>query len=395
MKRLSRMQIRLASILVLVLLAGGTAFGQGLSSGSDGQPTNLFSPDVADFDSNVDRGSEGITAAPDAADAVAVQSPHTLNYQGYVTDAAGRPLTGIHNLRFWLYTAQAAGSIVWGPETHNGAQFEKGLFHVVLGETVPIDPGIFAVALYLQVEVDGVTLSTRQAVRPSAYAFGLVPGARVSGKSEGTVYALTVQNTGTSDTDNGLYASGQRYGIYAEELGPGDVGIYTPDFVQAGGYKSSTDSYLWIHPMQGIAAASRPLNFAHYDGGAVGLQAPSTGTKYFYLPVTLPSVLYGQEVRVEELTVTCYTTNTRSYISRTTLYKLRGPGPGLWDYLIDDGTNRTATTATPYNLLPSASSPYTLTATSGPLTVMLELEFGSTADTIFVGGARLRLGHTD
>jgi len=395
MKPLSRLYVRMASVLVLVLLAGGTAFGQGPSSGSDGKPTNLLSPDVADFDSDVDQGSEGLTAAPGAPEAVAAQPPYTLNYQGYVTDAAGRPLSGSHNLRFWFFTAASLGSMIWGPEAHNGVQIEKGLFQVVLGEAVPINPGIFAVALYLQVEVDGVTLNTRQPVRPSAYAFGLVPGARVGGDPEGTDFALTVVNTGATLWDSGLLARGYHYGIYAEETGPGDVAIYTPDFVQAGGYKSNSDSYLWIHPMQGIAAASRPLNFAHYDGGAVGLQAPSTGTKYFYLPVTLPSVLYGQEVRVEELTVTYYTTNTRSYISRTTLYKLRGPGPGLFDTLIDDGTDRKATTATPYSLLPSASSPYTLTANSGPLAVQLELEFGSTADTIHVGGARLRLGHTD
>lgn len=383
MKPRLRLYVGMASILVLVLLAGGTAFGQGPSSGSDGETTNLLSPGVADSDANVDQGSEGLTAAPGAPEAVAAQPPYTMNYQGYVTDAAGRPLSGSHNLRFWFYTAASLGAMAWGPEAHNGIQIERGLFQVVLGGNVRIDPVIFASALYLQVEVDGVTLTTRQPVRPSAYAFSLVPGARVSGNPQGTDYALTVVNTGAGGA------------IYAEELGSGDVAIYTPDFVQAGGYKSNYDSYLWIHPMQGIAGASRPLNFAHYDGGAVGLQAPSTGTKYFFLPVTLPSVLYGQEVRVEELTVTYYTTNPRSHISRTTLYKTRGPGPGLWDYLIDDGTNRYSTTAVMYNLLPSASSPYTLTANSGPLTVSLELEFGSTADTIFIGGTRLRLGHTD
>jgi len=69
--------------------------------------------------------------------------------------------------------------------------------------------------------------------------------------------------------------------------------------------------------------------------------------------------------------------------------------PGRFDTLIDDRTDRTATTAERYSLLPSASSPYTLTGDSGLPTVQLKLEFGSTADTIFVGGARLCLGHTD
>ena len=50
MKPLSHVHIRVASILVLVLLAGGTVFGQGPSFGSDGEPTNLLPTDVANFD---------------------------------------------------------------------------------------------------------------------------------------------------------------------------------------------------------------------------------------------------------------------------------------------------------------------------------------------------------
>ena len=104
----------------------------------------------------------------------------------------------------------------------------------------------FDEALFLDVRVDGTLVTPRQPLHAVPYAFGLVPGAEVQGEPIG-YYALVVDNTGTNSDDRGIYAKGEKYGIYAEEVGgDSDVGIFSPDFVEAKGYKSTDDSYWWF-----------------------------------------------------------------------------------------------------------------------------------------------------
>jgi hypothetical protein len=62
---------------------------------------------------------------------------------------------------------------MWGPETHNDVQVSKGLFHVVLGESVTLHPDSFGEALFPDVTVNGTVMPERQPVRTVAYAFGL------------------------------------------------------------------------------------------------------------------------------------------------------------------------------------------------------------------------------
>ncbi len=204
-----------------------------------------------------------------------------------------------------------------------------------------------------------------------------------------------MNNTGNASNDRGLYVRGQQYGIYAEEVSGVsgvDVGIYSPDFVQARGYKSNDDSYLWMPGAGGVAYPSTWTAYPRFDGTA-RLEASGAGTKYFYLPVTIPGLLYGQEVRVEQLTVYYYTANSANYITNTRMEKLTGAASS--DTLINDPTDRTSTTATSYSITPTGN--YTLTAASGPLQVQLGVYFdgAALANSVYIGGVRLRLGHTD
>ncbi len=380
--------------IMLALALVGSITGQG-----PGPDEGVPAPTVTG-ETNRGSGGRGGPAQPAGANAVSAQPPYTMNYQGYLTDASGNSLNGTYTLTFSLYDAASGGYRVWGPEAHNNVPVSKGLFHVVLGESVTLYPVYFAEALFLDVTVNGTVMSTRQPVRTVAYAFGLAPGANVQGDPIGDDFALTVVNTGTASNDGGLYASGNRYGIravgetygiYAEEVGAGDVGIASPDFVQAMGYKSDGDSYLWVPGMAGFLDPGSLIQIWSNGRGAATIKSSAVGTNTLFLPVTTPSQLYGQEVRVEELSVYYYASDSASYIATTQLYKLSGAGSG--EMLINNATDRTSTSPTSYSLTPTGN--YTLTASSGPLNVALELNFGSTAHSIYIEAVRLRLGHTD
>lgn len=67
-------------------------------------------------------------------------SPGVMAYQGYLTNAAGTPLTGNVNLTFRLYTVASGGTALW-TEAHtsaNAVPVNNGVFHTLLGSLVPI-----------------------------------------------------------------------------------------------------------------------------------------------------------------------------------------------------------------------------------------------------------------
>ena len=61
----------------------------------------------------------------------AAQSPVLVNYQGYLTDADGKALSGNHQIIFLLYDRMDGGDPLW-QETHT-VTVDKGLFNVLLG----------------------------------------------------------------------------------------------------------------------------------------------------------------------------------------------------------------------------------------------------------------------
>jgi hypothetical protein len=324
-----------------------------------------------------------------------------MNYQGYLTDGSGNPLNGTYTLTLSLYDIVVGGTQEWGPEVHANVQVENGLFHVVLGDSEVLYPDVFDEALFLAVEVNGALMSPRQPVRTVAYAFGLVPGAEVEGEPENGDYALLVTNTGEDNTDRGLYVGADGYGIYAEETGDGNVGIYSPDFVHAKGYKSNDDSYWW-YDANGMVTedtlnASYPGAFSihnAYDGG-VELDCYTTGKDLFILPLDVPGELFGQDVRLEGVTVYYRTTDAATYIDRTWVYKSTGAGEGEKEFIAYEDDNQNSITATSYNVPIQDTKGYTLTSSSGNILALFSPYCDNTDHNIYISGVRLRLGHTD
>jgi len=70
------------------------------------------------------------------------QIPQTINYQGYLTDSNGNPLSGNYNIKFSIYNSATGGTAIWS-ETHNSVTVTNGVFGVILGEINPVPLELF------------------------------------------------------------------------------------------------------------------------------------------------------------------------------------------------------------------------------------------------------------
>jgi hypothetical protein len=128
-------------------------------------------------------------AAPWRAPAAAPSSTTTVSYQGRLFDNSGDPVNGNVTLVFSLYDQASGGNRKWGPETHTGVPVSDGLFSVLLGSrTVDgVPQSALGGDLWLEVSVNGETLSPREQLGAVPYAIWSLTGADSSGVPVGTV----------------------------------------------------------------------------------------------------------------------------------------------------------------------------------------------------------------
>jgi len=94
--------------------------------------------------------------------------PNFLNYQGRLIDpATGQPIPdGNNNVTFRIFTDETGGSMLWD-DTYT-VETKNGLFNTLLG---PIDATVFDGSdRWVEIEVDGEPISTRQRIVSVAYA---------------------------------------------------------------------------------------------------------------------------------------------------------------------------------------------------------------------------------
>lgn len=94
--------------------------------------------------------------------------PTTMNYQGLLEDESG-PASGTKSMIFSLYDTEAGGTALW-TETQSVDVGDNGLFSVTLGEVTPIDGLDFTETYYLEVGVEGETMTPREALSSVGYA---------------------------------------------------------------------------------------------------------------------------------------------------------------------------------------------------------------------------------
>jgi len=100
------------------------------------------------------------------------QIPHKMNYQGYLTNAAGVPISGTVQMVFSIYNVSSGGSPLW-TETHSVA-VSQGVYSVILGEgTIPNPINLpFDAPYYLGVHVEAdPEMTPRKILTSVGYAF--------------------------------------------------------------------------------------------------------------------------------------------------------------------------------------------------------------------------------
>ena len=273
-----------------------------------------------------------VTPAPDLApNAVAVITNDVVQVQGRLTDGAGNPLDGSFNLTASIYDV-ATGGIARCTDS-DPVTVADGLFTMAMDFCTAAAFNGDALWLGIKVGTDP-EMTPRQEIYAVPYAWGLRPGAIVKG------------------ADSYVFVPGN---ALVKNL--------------------SSDTTRWDIQANGAARIWR---------GA------TAGTKVIYLPVTLPSVLYGQNVTVEELRIYYRSQNgTNNYITETDLYAQTDADS--WVQMMTDTGNHTSNTATNYTLAIAQNN--VLSSTQGAMGLFLYLNFANDTEYIQIGGARLRLSH--
>lgn len=105
--------------------------------------------------------------------------PEVLHYQGHLANAAGEPVDCPEaatcpgfpfSLTFRLYAAPEGGDALW-TEAHPSVPISNGIFHLLLGATVPLAPSLLDSDVWLGVSVGaGKEMSPRQRLVSVPYA---------------------------------------------------------------------------------------------------------------------------------------------------------------------------------------------------------------------------------
>jgi len=99
-------------------------------------------------------------------------SPRLLNYQGFLTDTLGNPITNSSvSMTFGIWSSSGGGTQIWY-ETQP-VSINKGIFNVLLGNTTPIPDSIFTknTDRWLELTVGGISLTPRTRITSASYAY--------------------------------------------------------------------------------------------------------------------------------------------------------------------------------------------------------------------------------
>ena len=162
----------------------------------------------------------------------------TITYQGVLTDDDGRTITGTRSIRFDIFSVESSGSSLWN-ETHTNVEITKGLFEVELGSVTPFGTLDFSQELWLEITVNGTTLSPRIAFNSTNNSF---VAKNIAGGAAGSIPYQSAESTtsmlaaGTNGQvlalDNGLPKwSSLNWIGYGNDIyySAGNVGIGTSD----------------------------------------------------------------------------------------------------------------------------------------------------------------------
>ncbi len=176
------------------------------------------------------------------------QIPHTISYQGILTDASGNPKPdGNYQFTFYLYDVSTGGTALWNES--KSLPISKGLFSTSLGDQTAFGTNVkFDKPYWLGIKVGSdPELTPRLALSSSGYSITTenvsVP-LILTGSVSGSNYIISGTNNGTGHGLLGVSTSG--YGTVGISTGTtgetiGVVGnAYSPDGFAISGWNRST-----------------------------------------------------------------------------------------------------------------------------------------------------------
>jgi hypothetical protein len=187
---------------------------------------------------------------------------YKINYQGQLTDSGGNPLDGTYDMQFLFYDAATGGSPV-RTITKNDVTVSHGLF------SVKLDIWNEFRGRWLEVKVEGETLSPRQEILAVPYALSLKAGAEIRGSID-LKAALSVINTKVADI---WPMSDSEIGIYGESTDVGGVAVY------GNASYAGPDTHL-AYQCGGYFVANGPKGYGVRGIGWTGVYGESTEDGY-------------------------------------------------------------------------------------------------------------------
>ena len=147
--------------------------------------------------------------------------PTSISFNARLSDTGGQPITGAHALGFGLYDAASGGAAIW-TENQAAATFSAdGVTYVELGSVTALTPAAFdGRKLFLEVSVDGTTMTPRLPIVSVPYALRASVAAAVGSLNEA---AIQRRVTGTCPAGQAVRSIDAAGAVTCEPLGIGDV----------------------------------------------------------------------------------------------------------------------------------------------------------------------------
>jgi len=120
-------------------------------------------------------------------------SPKTMNFEGYLADSTGAPITGAHNLVFTIYDAATGGASVW-TQSYPSVNVSNGLYSVQLGsDSNPLTPATFNGQRWIEIKVDNVAMAPRIQINAVPWSLNAITTQQLQGNPISTTTPTTGQ----------------------------------------------------------------------------------------------------------------------------------------------------------------------------------------------------------
>jgi hypothetical protein len=322
----------------------------------------------------------------------------SIPIQGRITDASGHELPdGPYSVTFQVFDAD--GTLLCS-EMYPPPDFlylEDGLFNARI-DTCP-ESALDGRQLELQIIVEGETLSPRQPILASPYAWSLKPGAII--RNYGAGHALSLASGQSGSVNSALWAENTNatsgIGIWARAAGNDATVVIenagTGALLKAFGADGGENEFRVDN--DGLAqktASGSPLTLTYQGDGRVTIQSPDAVARGVVVSLPVPAVLYGQPIEVESVAISCQTTDYYTNTYRVRLW--RQDSDGTPSTLFDLSTWM-CDTAAGYVFPITSLTNNMLDASNGALSLQFEMVFDSVSDSLTLNWVRLTLDTHD